>query len=411
MHICFRLMSQTVLAALILVAASDRIISAAPGDVVTEDEAKRFGESVEKAIKKGDASGFTALIDYDAILDKATAGIQSSKQFQVGFRQGVKAGLDKPPSIGAQLCLDVKNGGSYQLLRTRLRGNQRTALLRIVSPDSGGMDYHEFMLGRGVDGKVRAVDMYLYMTAELFSESLRRPYLQAAASDQRGLVERLLGTEQDFVKHAFKLNDIADLLVAGKNREALDVYYQLPLSLQNDKTFLLLRLQATQRLDDKLYVATIKRFQDLFPKNAAIDMISIDGLILSKHYHEAIAAIDRLDKSLGGDPYLNMLRAGVYFASGEKDKARKAAEAAVQGNPDMIDCYWTLVGINREQNDYPGLLKALKQIDNHFNIEFNDLTTDPDYAGFVKSPQFEEWKSYLARKKEEQAASKKEAAP
>ena len=32
-------------------------------------------------------------------------------------------------------------------------------------------------------------------------------------------------------------------------------------------------------------------------------------------------------------------------------------------------------------------------------MKFDDLTTVPEYAGFVKSPQYQEWLKYLAKER------------
>ena len=77
----------------------------------------------------------------------------------------------------------------------------------------------------------------------------------------------------------------------------------------------------------------------------------------------------------------------------------------------MIACYWSLLTACLKLDDNVAALKTLKMIDQHFTLEFGDLTTVPEYARFVKSPQYEEWKSYLKNKKKavEGAEGKKDS--
>jgi hypothetical protein len=45
-----------------------------------------------------------------------------------------------------------------------------------------------------------------------------------------------------------------------------------------------------------------------------MDLMLIDGFILKERYDDALAAIDRLDNDLSGDPYLDTLRANICTA-------------------------------------------------------------------------------------------------
>ena len=50
-----------------------------------------------------------------------------------------------------------------------------------------------------------------------------------------------------------------------------------------------------------------------------MDLISIDAFLIHKEYDKAQAAIDRLDESLGGDPYLNVLRSTIFMEQGNSN--------------------------------------------------------------------------------------------
>lgn len=378
----------------------------APAGPVRDDEVKAFANAVEKAIHGGDSAAFTSLIDWNAIVDKAEEGVDAPQAMRNGFREGILGSLEKPQGFAGQMVAAAKKGGSYQLLRTRVRGKRKTALFRLVHPNNGGLNYHEFELSRRPDGKVRAVDIYIYLSGELFSSTIRRSYVQLAAQQSRGVFARLLGSDQEFLKSVSKLGEMTTLSAAGRNREALDVYNGLPPAVQNEKTFLLIRLQVAQKLGEAQYAEAIARFRALYPNDACVDILSIDGFVMMKQYDKSLAATDRLDKSLGGDPYLNLLRAGIYLSAGQPEKARAVARTGVQEAPDLLDVYWALLGADLKLNDFPAAIETLKSIDNRFHIQFNDLTTNPEFAGFVKSPQFEEWTRYQKRKAAKDEADK-----
>ena len=50
-----------------------------------------------------------------------------------------------------------------------------------MTSDSNVANYHDFVLARRPDGKVRAVDAYMFLSGELISQSIRRLYIPVAA--------------------------------------------------------------------------------------------------------------------------------------------------------------------------------------------------------------------------------------
>lgn len=51
-----------------------------------------------------------------------------------------------------------------------------------------------------------------------------------------------------------------------------------------------------------------------------------------------------------------------------------------------------------EDRKYDETLARLKEIDQKFPMKFNDMSQVPQYAGFVKSPQYALWLDYLKAK-------------
>ncbi len=396
-------------ALLLVVLSPGMAIAAEPaaGKVLSADEVVGFARAMETAVAKLDVSAATALIDWDALIDKVTAGIEAPDEFVKGFREGAIRKARSDDSIHGLIIKAVKESGSYSLLRVRDRGKSKTALFRLAFADSGGVNYHEYELARKPDGSIRANDVYVFYSGENLSKTLRRLYIPSAAAQNRGMIAKFLGSEADIVKGLPAIQQMAEAIKAGRPKEALDLFEKLPASLQKDKTALLVYLSAAQSLDDTIHAGAIERIRKEFPDDPCVDLHSIDGFMFAKQYDRSQAAIDRVDKSLGGDPFLNVLRASVYVLQKQFDKARTAAETAVEKCPDMIDCYWTLLSVELGSANYPGVVNTLKKVDSHFSVEFNDLTTDPDFAGFVGSPQFREWKTYLAGKAKAKAIEAK----
>ena len=376
-----------------------------PPTAVTEADARTFGSSIEAAFNKGDIAAFSALLDWEILVEKSTANVEAPKALREGFRNGLMKSAADPQGFAGRIVSQAKEGTRYSMLRSRVRDKQQTALFRFAPANGAGVNYMEYFLGRGKDGRVRATDLYVFFSGELLSETFHRAYVQASAQQNIGLFDRLAGKDQEFLKSFAKLGDMSEAMSAGKYAQALAVYDALPEAVKKDKTFLLVRIQAAQKLDEKKYIEAIETFHQLYPKDLCADILAIDGYALIKQFDKSIAAIDRLDKSVDGDPYLNVLRASLLLMAGRLEEATKLAKAAVEKAPEMIDGYWTLLTIQLKLEDHKGGLDTLKKIAENFQMEFGDFSQIPDYAGFVKSPQYNEWKDYLKTRKKPATAS------
>jgi tetratricopeptide (TPR) repeat protein len=209
----------------------------------------------------------------------------------------------------------------------------------------GGVNYHEVLLAKQSTGPIRGQDIYLYLTGEFMSETLRRLYIAAAANESRGFLARLTGRESTYAKHLSQIQQMNSAIAQGHFRQALQVYEQLPDELKNDKTFLLLRLRAAQTLGDAEYQSAIDALHQLYPDDRSADLLSIDGHVMRKNYAKALDAIDRVDKAVGGDPYLEVVRANTYLKAGDLRSAQQCAGKAIEQDASLEDAYWALVTI------------------------------------------------------------------
>jgi len=375
---------------------------AGSAESVTDGEAAAFAASVEGAADRDNVAAFNLLIDWDSLVAKATEGGQAPEAFREGFQNAFGKTLLKADGLTGQVVANVRQGGSYRLLRLRVRDGRKSALFRLKLGDDDGVNYHEYLLARGPDGRILATDLYLFFGGELLSETLRRSYLQGAMAAAPGVLARLTGASPEAGKGLLMAKEMREHLQAGRGREALGVYQRLPSSLQRDKTFLLLRVQAADRIDERAYLEAFERFRALYPHDACVEYLGIGGFTRMKRYNEALAATDRLDRAVGGDPFLNSFRADILLAADRPEEALRAARAGVAGAPGLIDCHWSLVAADLARSDYPAVLEDLKMIDRLFAPDFDDLTAEPIYAGFLKSPQYDAWTSYLGAKEARQ---------
>jgi tetratricopeptide (TPR) repeat protein len=242
------------------------------------------------------------------------------------------------------------------------------------------------------NGQTKAVDMYVLMSAELISTSMRRAYLAAVAGQNRNFVERLTQGESDFVRNLPLFTEITQATVAGQSQRVLDGYQKLPDSLKRDKNFLMLRLQAASTLgNEAVYQAAIDDFLKHHPTDPCVDMVSLDALILKKEFDKTLAAIDRIDKAIGTDNYWELMRGSVLAMAGRFPEARERLLAAERHEPKSVELQWQFVSLSLQEKNFAETANRLSKIRDEFEMVLTDLTKLPDYAEFVRSPEYRAW--------------------
>lgn len=359
------------------------------GAPITEEEIQVFVAEMNAAIDSNSAAAVARLINLTAIVEKCMAGIEAPAQFQRGFRQGIgPAG----PRLASEILASTQAGGSYRFLRSSNEGNVAQVLFRLSLP-AGGMNYHRFDLIRDSTGKVASGDLFVFVSGEYMSTTLRRLYLPAAAQQSRSLLEKLTGTEADVVRHSDKLTRMQQLRGLGQHREILNVYNALPESLKFNKAILLIRLLSAQEVSEAEYLQAVEDFRRHFPGDASLNMLLIDYHVLKNEFADCYAAIDTLDQSLGGDPYLQVLRSSVMILEGRVDDAEAAmTELAKTDDVDLAgEATMAILSCALVKQDHDQTLEVLHVLRDTYGYQFLDLTTVEEYANFVRTPQYQQW--------------------
>lgn len=361
-------------------------------DTLSDEELQEFADSFEVAMYAQNFEQVNALIDWQAIVDSATDGLGDSPELQQArrdFAAGFISSVTKETGFAGAIVQAIKDGGSYDFLRSLNVDKSQRVLFRLLL-ENGGVNYHEFLVARTADGTVRAVDYYTAAQGELVTEMIRRNFLpeaNLAKEDEANLAE----TDKAHITGGPLMLRMINYFHQGEYSKALKTYDAMPDVLQREKVVLLPRIAAAQQLGGDEYRAALADLQKFHPNDRCVDLLSIDAHLFNEDYDQALACIDKVDKSVGGDPYLHVLRAGVYVNQKKYDKANEAAEKAVAEEPQLISAYWTLINIALTEKKFDRVVELLNTIEREFTIEFADLTTIEDYAEFVKSPEYKAW--------------------
>jgi hypothetical protein len=356
----------------------------------TDEQAKAFVGYYLDALRKPNLEQAALFIDWDAIIDKATsdAGLEN-ELFRQAFVRGAKKTANGPEFV-RQLSDVMKNGGSLTFLRVRTAADgSKRAVLRLLLPD-GAVNYHEMLISSDAGGLIRVRDIYVYTNAEFLSETMRRMFFFSLSQDPNTL-QKLTGKKNPFLEHVEDYKQMLQKVREGDGKGAEELYRRLPEETRKQKSVMLAHVFASSKLgDDAAYLKAMDEMRHLFPHDAGVDLMSIDAFILKEKWPEALAAIDRVDVAVGGDPYLDVFRSNVHLRAGDTKKAHDFSLRAGVREPTLPAAYWAQVNVSLVREDYAETARLLTYLRDHLRVEIADLTTLEDYRGFVASPEYRE---------------------
>ncbi len=112
-------------------AARPRIVKSTAHSQPTDQECLTFAQSLVQAIESGDRARVNALIDWDHVIEQATAGSELAEPQLKGARSGFRKSMDKDTGLAAQWISNMSQGRRFKPLRSTNSG-RATVLLRIA---------------------------------------------------------------------------------------------------------------------------------------------------------------------------------------------------------------------------------------------------------------------------------------
>jgi tetratricopeptide (TPR) repeat protein len=354
-------------------------------ELPSEEACLELAQRIEETMDAGDPSAFKDAFDANRMLDTALAGLELSADQRNQFGAGVLSSFN----LAEQICAGIAKDGSYRLLRFHSVAGERRALFRMIT--AGGVNYHDLILARGSNGTPKIVDIHIYLAGERMSATVRRGALPVLAEANKSIVEKLLGSESDFVANLGSIQKMQALSQQGKHSEALAECLKLPASLQKDRNILVQRVAIATQVDPTAHNAAVADYRKWHPNSAALHLMLIDCHFYRKDFAEALACVDALDEAVGGDPYLDFMRANLHHSAGRPTEARNSALKAIEDEPTLIQPHWTLLTLALEAKDFAEIARLLTVMEKKFSLRFDALEEAEPYAEFVKSPEYAKW--------------------
>ena len=208
--------------------------------------------------------------------------------------------------------------------------------------------------------------------------------------EEPGVRANLPPAEADFVNNLPRIEKMRMQAAQGDLKGALAAFAQLPESVRQDTNLLLWRHAAAAQLGGDAYAQACADLEKYLPP-ACVALLLKDVYYLSKQYDKALAQLERAEKEMGGDAYLDVLRARVLGAEKKYAEARAVAQQAIAEEPTLPHAHFTLIEATLLEQNYAETVKAIDNLEKNLKISIGDLKDLPYYSEFIKSKEFAEW--------------------
>lgn len=375
-------MRQLLTVVCLLLAASGAPVGATSTDVAMATE------TFIDDLRAGDLERAGARVDWSTMIERAARGLELPQEVLDEFERGFRAAAMTPTGLLGSIAGGLAAGGTLTTIHFREVAGEPSAVLRVLGED--GVNYLELVFAADASPPL-IVDVYPFAAGELVSESARTVLVAIAAERSKSLLERLIPGSGHFQAGIEGIQAMQSEFVEGRFDRVLALHADLPESFATGKSALLLRLQASMRVSREEHEKTLALFREHHPASPATDLLSIDYYLFREEHEKSLACVDRLDRRVGGDPYLHVLRAGIHFDNGNSTAAADHARKAIAADESLVEAYWTLVTVSLAREQYDLTVDTLERLEEVFLMEFNDFSEIPEFAGFVKSEEYARW--------------------
>jgi hypothetical protein len=371
---------------------------AAPPTAAGPAEAKAFAAEFVKLVTAGSDEAVGKCLDWASFFRRSTAKIEVPSEMRLSleasYRKVESGNLVVHFHVGKE---EIDKGASFALLRLHAKNGEHRALFRHVY-SNGLYLYRDCVLVQNVEGKVRVADYLKLEDGIMRSEELSLSLADRVKRHKQSEDNDSNPQTEDTTSFEYFYTSVQNAVAQNRGQAALDMYNKLPTEWQKLQIILFLRVEAARQLKGELYDSAVLDYRTAFPDAANMDIIMINAYHEHKKYDRELTSIAALDESLGGDPYLDIVRAETYLVKHDFPGAHRCARKAIDADATLLQGYKILLTISLSQKKYPETSQLLTALKKQFPKLMPIVESDPEYAAYVKSPQYRTWVKAQGRK-------------
>lgn len=309
-----------------------------PEKPVTDTEALDFAKAIETSVTQHNQNVLNNIID-----PKYFCGLvlrETGQRFNFSMARKARASLAQY-HFGEDVISATRQNGNYLLVRKYLKDGHQHLLFRLVTED-GQLNYDDYELIKGDQG-VRAVDLYMYATGEQLSKMI----IANLQETEKGSLTNDTDREND------RLTQQAQQFLTGGNpEEAWSFYDQITDKAKKEIPIQKLHIRIAQKLSDSAFRAALEEYRSANPRDPFSYFSIFKNDVRVKDYPGSLDALDRFERFLPSDPFLDVYRVLLYTQMNDPQQSRLALERLHVWNPLNFNVTVALVE-NHIKADHP----------------------------------------------------------
>ena len=352
-------------------------LAAAP----TDAELETFGKAIAADLSAG-RDGVSPRTDFDALVDRALRGIDTPADFREGFIKGLKQGSSQSWKA---LASGAAGKATITFKRVTTTAGLPSVSLRVLF-DAGAFDFSEFLVEKH-DGTLVIVDIFGLADGALRSETMRLLAIPAMKNLQLSALEKVMGRESKLAAHAGDLLQMNQALNQSDYATAIATWGALPLEVREHRLFMKPYITALSQSDAQSaeYEKAMGRYLQLYPEDAAAQVMGIDFYFLRKRWPQCLGSISAVEARAGKDAWFDVLRGSVALQKGDLKGAKKQMEAAIAQEPTLKTPYLNRIDIARNEKNWKDMTKVMNQAEQHVGLVFD--VGAPGFEGYAASAE------------------------
>ena len=288
-------------------------------------------KAIEASVTAGNPKLLASIIDTEAVLETATADLGGTETATVRkiFTDGTKqAWVNNNPA-------NDYAGTLFRFLRVRTF-QDRSGLLFRSENETGNINYFLFVMGEPNAGEYRVRDIYTFGLNEFASTGLRRTYrhlLASFASPEDAAKYSPIG--QKYVDHLQDIANINRCLREGKYAQAVGLWQALPAEVQKDRSVLMMRIDAAERISPQDRAIAMQEWMKVFPDEMSLPLKIADYYMSQNRWPEAQKLLGKVIENVGGDSRM-LFQLGQVAYNSHRDGNNWVETAKLEGDKEAV---------------------------------------------------------------------------
>ncbi len=288
-------------------------------------------KAIETSVTAGNPKLLISLIDTESVLATATANLGGPETATVRkiFSDGTKqAWVNNNPA-------NDYAGTLFRFLRVRTF-QDRSGLLFRSENESGNINYFLFVMGEPNAGEYRVQDIYTYGLNEFASSGLRRTYRHLLASFAKAEdAAKYSPIGQTYVDHLQDIANINRCLRDGKFSQAVGLWQALPPEVQKERSVLMMRLDAAERISPEERAVAMAEWLKVFPDEMSLPLKIADFYMAQNRWTDAQKLLGKVIDNVGGDSRM-LFQLGQVAYNSHLDGNNWVETAKVDGEKESV---------------------------------------------------------------------------